>query len=393
MLSRRTTTATLLAGAVLSGAVGGGAVTLADGGGGTTTVTTAAATATPVASSAPSTATARDIYRKASGSVVQITADSTGSASGSESGNGDSPFSSPFGGGSGGQGGQGGSGGSGASEATGTGFVVDSSGLIVTNEHVIDGASKITVTLSNGDDLRATLVGKDTSSDLALLRVSPGSHTLTALKLADDSSVQVGDTAYAIGSPYGLGGTLTTGVVSALNRQIDAPNGFTIAGALQTDAELNPGNSGGPLLNTQGQVIGVNSQVYSSGSSSGGEATGGTGLGFAIPSSTVKRVVAALRADGKVQHAYLGLSMADAPNDGGATVGALSRSGPAADAGLKAGDVITAVDGAKVTDGGDLAAQVAAHAPGDRVTLTVTRSGATKTIHVTLGTQPSQAAA
>jgi putative serine protease PepD len=365
----RKSTAALLAGAVLGGAVGGGAVAaIADGG--STTTTTVAAPATGATTSSTSTTNAAAVYRRVAPSVVQITAVSTGSRGGS-----------PFGDGGGGA----------AGEATGTGFVVDSSGLIVTNEHVVDGASKLTVTLPSGDELEATLVGKDDSSDLAVLRVDPGSHTLTALKLADDSNLAVGDTTYAIGSPFGLQGTLTTGVISQLHRQITAPNGFSISDAIQTDAELNPGNSGGPLLNTDGEVIGVNAQVYGASQTASGEANGGTGLGFAIPSSTVKRVLAAVREGRTVQHAYLGIGIDDTASGNGARLGAVVSGGPAAEAGLKAGDVITQVGSTKVADGDDLAAAIADLRPGDKVTLKVTRHGSSHDVQVTLGTQPAEA--
>ena len=371
----RKSTATLLAGAVLGGAVGGGAVAAIADGGSTTTTTVAGAPAATGATTSATTANTASVYRRAAPSVVQITAASTGSAGGG----------SPFGDG----GGDGGGGGGETGEATGTGFVVDSSGLIVTNEHVIDGASKLTVTLSNGDELKATLVGKDASSDLALLRVDPGSRDLPALQLSDDPGLSVGDTAYAIGSPYGLEGTLTTGVISALHRQITAPNGFSISDAIQTDAELNPGNSGGPLLNAAGEVIGVNAQVYGASQTASGQASGGTGLGFAIPSSTVKRVVAALREGATVQHAYLGVGIDDA--SGGARLGTVASGGPADEAGLQAGDVITQVASTKIGDGDALAAAISGLKPGDKVTVKVTRDGSSQDVQVTLGTQPAQA--
>ena len=220
----------------------------------------------------------------------------------------------------------------------------------MTNEHVVDGASKLTVTLQDGTDIKATLVGKDASTDLALLRVDPGSHALPALTLSDDSGLQIGQEVYAIGSPYALQGTLTTGVISQLHRQITSPNGFSISDAIQTDAELNPGNSGGPLLDAQGQVIGVNAQVYGGSQNASGQATGGTGLGFAIPSSTVKRVVGQLSEGGTIQHAYLGVGIVD--GTGGAKLGTVVSGGPAAKAGLKAGDVITKVGTTKVSSGG-----------------------------------------
>jgi putative serine protease PepD len=173
--------------------------------------------------------------------------------------------------------------------ATGSGVVLSSSGLILTNEHVIDGASTITVSLDgeSGRMRPATVVAQDKSSDLALLRISPSGLTLQPLALAESSATQVGDAAYAIGNPFGLNWTLTTGVVSAVNRQIKAPNEATIGHVIQTDAALNPGNSGGPLINSSGSVIGINSQIASTGSATGGQG-GSTGVGFAISSNTVK---------------------------------------------------------------------------------------------------------
>jgi S1-C subfamily serine protease len=172
--------------------------------------------------------------------------------------------------------------------ATGSGVVLSSSGLILTNEHVIDGASTITVSLDgeSGRMRLATVVAQDKSSDLALLRISPSGLTLHPLALAESNATQVGDAAYAIGNPFGLNWTLTTGVVSAVNRQIKAPNEATIGHVIQTDAALNPGNSGGPLINASGSVIGINSQIASTGSATGGQG-GSTGVGFAISSNTV----------------------------------------------------------------------------------------------------------
>jgi putative serine protease PepD len=173
--------------------------------------------------------------------------------------------------------------------ASGSGIVLSNAGLILTNEHVIDGASAVTVSLDGekGRTRQATVVATDKSSDLALIRISPGGLTLHPLTLADSSSTQVGDAAYAIGNPYGLNWTLTTGIVSALNRQITAPNQATISHVIQTDAALNPGNSGGPLINSSGAVIGINSQIASTASSTGGQG-GSTGVGFAISSATIK---------------------------------------------------------------------------------------------------------
>ncbi|HWI73440.1 MAG TPA: trypsin-like peptidase domain-containing protein [Baekduia sp.] len=174
--------------------------------------------------------------------------------------------------------------------ATGSGFVVSSDGKIITNEHVVDGATSVTVKLgTSSKELTAQVLGADASKDLALLKVD--ATNLHALSFGDSSSLQVGDNVYAIGNPYGLDHTLTSGIVSALNREIEAPDGTPITGAIQTDAALNPGNSGGPLLDADGNVVGVNSQIASSGSSSGGEA-GNVGIGFAIPAKTVQDFIA-----------------------------------------------------------------------------------------------------
>jgi S1-C subfamily serine protease len=361
----RTSTATLLAGAVLGGAVGGGAVAaIADGGSTTTTTVAAAPAATGATAAAPAAHGAAAVYRRVSPSVVQITAVSTGSGDGS-----------PFGDGGGG----------GAGEATGSGFVVDSSGLIVTNDHVVSGASKLTVTLADGAQLKATVVGKDGSSDLALLRVDPGSHTLTALQLSDDSGLAVGDTTYAIGSPYGLQGTLTTGVVSALHREITAPNGFSISNAIQTDAELNPGNSGGPLLDATGRVIGVNSQIKTESGDSN------AGVGFAVPVETIKQVVPQIQSGRKVERAFLGVSNATTDNQSGATVTGVVPGGPAQKAGIRQDDKIVAIDNRPISSSDDVSAAVAAHRPGQQARVTVIRGGNRRTLTVTLGTRPEKA--
>src|SRR3954453_14661365 len=215
---------------------------------------------------------------------------------------------------------------------TGSGFVISNDGYVVTNAHVVEGANgQIKVKVGDGKALDAKLVGQDASTDLALLKVS--ATNLKPLALGDSDSVQVGDPAYAIGNPFGLDRTLTTGVISALQREISSPNGFSIDDVLQTDAAINPGNSGGPLFNGAGQVIGVNSQIESTGSSSSGGQAGNVGIGFAIPSNTVKSVIAQLKATGKVTHAYLGVQTQDGSGSG-AQVAGLTSGGPAAGGGL-----------------------------------------------------------
>jgi putative serine protease PepD len=268
---------------------------------------------------------------------------------------------------------------------TGSGFVISDDGYIVTNAHVIEGANgQIKAKVGDGKTLDAKLVGQDASTDLALLKVD--ATNLKPLALGDSSTVQVGDPAYAIGNPFGLDRTLTTGVISALQRQISSPNGFSIDDVLQTDAAINPGNSGGPLFNAQGQVIGVNSQIESTNSSAGGQA-GNVGIGFAIPSNTVKSVISQLRATGKVQHAYLGVQTQDVQGSG-AQVAQVTAGGPAADAGLQPGDIITSVGGKAVEDSTALSSLVDAHKVGDQVQVQVNRNGSKKTLSVKLGQRP-----
>jgi putative serine protease PepD len=273
--------------------------------------------------------------------------------------------------------------------ATGTGFAITPDGYVVTNAHVIDGASTVTVKVGDGRSTQAKVVGVDQSTDIALLKVDVGDAALATLQLGDSSAVEVGDDVFAIGNPYGLDRTLTTGVVSALQRSIDAPNGFAISNVIQTDAALNPGNSGGPLLDDQGRVIGVNSQIESA-SAAGGQGQN-SGVGFAVPSNTVKRVVEQLRTSGKATHAYLGVSLGNAANDGGASVGQVAAGGPAADAGLQRGDVVTAADGRPVQSSEDLTSAVDAKQPGDSLKLTVQRGSAQRRITVKLGTRPESA--
>ena len=273
---------------------------------------------------------------------------------------------------------------------TGSGFVVSDDGYLVTNAHVVEGANgQIKAKIGDGKTLDAKLVGQDASTDLALLKVD--ASNLKPLALGDSSTVQVGDPAYAIGNPFGLDRTLTTGVISALQRQISSPNGFSIDDVLQTDAAINPGNSGGPLFNAQGQVIGVNSQIESTSNTSDGGQAGNVGIGFAIPSNTVKSVVSQLRASGKVAHAYLGVQTQDGSN-AGAQVAAITSGGPAATGGLQTGDVITSIGGKSVADSTSLSAIVDSHKVGDQVQVQVTRNGAKKTLTVKLGQRPDTTA-
>jgi len=276
--------------------------------------------------------------------------------------------------------------GSAGSGGTGSGFLLDAKGHVVTNDHVVEAGRTYTVRFGeDGKALPAKLIGSDASTDLAVLEVDPTkvSGETKPLQLADSSALRPGDEAIAIGSPFGLSGTVTTGIISALDREIESPNGFPISGVLQTDAAINPGNSGGPLLNASGQVIGVNSQIASSSRQS-------SGVGFAVPVDTVKEVVPKLLSGGEIKYAYMGVSTTTSPNNDGAVVAAITANGPAAGSGLRQGDKITAVAGKKISEPGDLSTAVLEHKPGEKVSLTVVRSGDQRTIEVQLGTRPDQ---
>ena len=269
----------------------------------------------------------------------------------------------------------------------GSGFLMDAKGHVVTNEHVVDGGTEFSVRFGEGGDpLPAKLVGSDASTDLAVLQVDPDKVPAETdpLELASSSQLRPGDVAIAIGSPFGLSGSVTTGIISALDRQIESPNGFPIDGVLQTDAAINPGNSGGPLLDAQGRVIGVNSQIASSSRQS-------SGVGFAVPVDTVKEVVPQLIEGGDLERAFLGVTSAPAPSGEGAVVAAISPIGPAAGTDLRVGDRITAVDGREIKEPGDLSSAILEHKPGDRIELEVVRDGEQRTIDVELGTRPDQA--
>jgi putative serine protease PepD len=272
-------------------------------------------------------------------------------------------------------------------QGSGSGFVLDTRGYILTNEHVVEGAEVVRVRIGESEDLiSARVVGTDASSDLAVIKVDPadakdGLHPLT---LGSSGSVQVGQPAIAIGSPFGLQGSLTTGVISALGRQIQAPNGFQISGALQTDAAINPGNSGGPLLDASGNVIGINAQIETGPSG----ARSNSGVGFAIPIDTAKQAIPSLERGERIRRAYLGVSTADSANGSGAAIAQVVTGGPAAKAGLRAGDRIVKVGGEDVGDSDDVAGRIATHKPGDVVEIVVRRDGKDTTVKVTLGTQP-----
>jgi S1-C subfamily serine protease len=272
----------------------------------------------------------------------------------------------------------------GQAAGSGSGFVIDTAGHVVTNEHVVENGSSFRVRFGeNGDPIPAKLLGADKSNDLAVLQIDPSKvgDGLKPVQLGSSQGLKPGEPTVAIGSPFGLEGTVTSGIVSALDRTIQAPNGFSISGAIQTDAAINPGNSGGPLLDAQGRVIGVNSQIASqSGSNSG--------VGFAIPVDQVKRVIPFLEKGQSVPHAYLGVRSGDTPT-GGAQVGDVVAGGPADKGGIRAGDRVISIGGQPVRGADDLSAAVNDRKPGEKVDVTVERGGQRRTLTVTLGTQPS----
>jgi putative serine protease PepD len=318
-----------------------------------------------------------EIYERAYRGVVEITA----------SGSVESPFGEQ------------------SQRALGSGFVYDEEGHIVTNQHVVDGASSVSVRLWNDRTYDAEVVGSDRSTDLAVLDVDAPASALEPIALGDSSDVEIGDGVVAIGSPFGLEQTVTSGIVSALHRTVTAPNDFSINDTIQTDAAINHGNSGGPLLNAQGRVIGVNAQIES-------ESGGNDGVGFAIPSNTVKSIVSQLVESGQVEHAYLGVGVQEIPDSvaeeldsvEGVALTEVRSDTPAARAGLRAatgsrlvdgqsyptgGDVITAIDGSAVTSSPELQSRIDAKQPGDTISITYVRGGDSRTVQVELASRPS----
>ncbi len=266
---------------------------------------------------------------------------------------------------------------------TGSGFVLDREGYILTNDHVVDGAQTVSVHFNEGAPVAAKVIGADPSTDLALIQVDPAVHKLTPVVLGSSKGIKVGQPAIAIGSPFRLEGTLTTGVISALGRSIKSPNNFSIDGVIQTDAAINPGNSGGPLLDASGKVVGINAQIATSTDSN-------TGVGFAIPIDTAKQVIPQLKSGQTIRRAYLGVETGSAVTGSGAIISRVISGGPADDAGLHAGDRILSVGATKVTGSDDVASAVLKAKPGDEIKVGVRRSGAEQTLTVKLGTRPSQ---
>jgi len=352
-----------------------GVALLVTGRGGNSTPTATMKTATPVVNTtvAASSGSPESVYNSTHSGVVSIISTEGSSAS------------NPFGGGGGG------------GSALGSGIVLDNNGDILTNEHVVDKATKVTVSFDRTPKITRTakVLGTDPSTDLAVIKIDPSGLDLQPLTLADSSSVQIGDAVYALGNPFGYTNSFSQGIVSGLDRSIQAPNGFGIDGAIQTDASINPGNSGGPLLNASGQVIGINAQIATNTSTAGGQGSS-SGVGFAIPVNLAKTVIPQLEQNGKVSHAYLGISTSSVPGSAngtafGATVQSVVTGSPADQAGIQNGDVIKSIAGKQVTTSDDLAAIIAADKPGDKVAVVLSRGGSDKTVDVTLGQQPSQA--
>ena len=344
--------AMVAAAAVIGGGAGAAITTLADDGGSAKTATvTTAGTSSNVANA---DLTVGQIAKAATKSVVEVDATTSGGGQ-----------SFPYGN-------------NGSQSAEGTGFVYDTKGDIVTNQHVVSGANSVRVKFSDGSTYTATVVGSDAATDIAVLHVNAPASKLNPLALADSSKVEVGDGVVAIGNPFGLDGTVTSGIVSAVGREISSPDDTPIAGSIQTDAAINHGNSGGPLLDLRGQVIGITSQIQSEGG-------GNDGVGFAVPSNTVKSIAAQLISNGKAQHALLGVTPTDTAN--GVRIATVKGGSAADDAGLKEGDVITAVGSAKITTSAQIRALIAGKQPGDALTLTIRRDGSSKTVHVTLGSR------
>ncbi len=290
--------------------------------------------------------------------------------------------------------------------ATGSGFVLDKDGYILTNAHVVEGAKEAGVRFTEESALvEAEIVGTDLSTDLAVLKVDPDeAPKLTPLKLGDSTQLRVGDPVIAIGNPFGYDRTVTTGIVSALQRQISAPNNFQIDNVIQTDASINPGNSGGPLIDARGEVVGINSQIATGGSS------GSVGIGFAVPVNTAKQIVPQLKDDGEVERAYLGVTTTSVteqlsrdlnlPVDEGALIQEVVDDAPADEAGLRAGrteiaqgirvggDIIVMVDGQDISRNSDVADAILDNKPGDEVELEYFRGDDRRTTTVKLGERP-----
>jgi putative serine protease PepD len=358
---------------IIGGAVAGGIIALVIASGGNSTKTVTVTTTRPAQQPALPASfnnsskgmTINQIYKSASPGVVDIVVTSQGQNQGG------------FFGGGGGQ-----------QQGEGAGVVYDNKGDILTDEHVVTGATSVKVNFQNGKSYPARVLGTDPSTDVGVIRVDAPASELHPIPFADSSAAQVGDPVVAIGSPFSLPETTTTGIVSQTGRSITAPNNYTIPNAIQTDTAINPGNSGGPLLDASGHVLGLNDQIETNNQTPSGEGSS-SGVGFAIPSNIVARIANQIIGGHQVKHAYVGVSLSG-QSAGGAMVASVQPGTPGAQAGLKAGEVITAVNGKAITTTGQFIATVDNYLPGQTVTLTVKRGGQTENVKVTLGTRPAQ---
>jgi putative serine protease PepD len=309
------------------------------------------------------------VYRRAAPGVVDLTVVSPTAPATPQ------PFGTP--------------GGTGPQTATGTGFLIDRSGDVLTAAHVVADASSITATLPDGTSEKATLLGHDNATDVAVVRLPSVPSSMRPLTMGSVARLQIGSPLAVIGDPFTYERSLSTGVVSGLDRTIQAPNGFTVAHAIQTDATINPGNSGGPVLDAAGDVVGIVDQIATSG------ADQASGVGFAVPIDIVGAELAQLERGETVRHAYLGVSTAgiETTSRPGVVVQSTLRGGPAAAAGIRAGDSITRIDNTPIETSSQLVAAIAAHRPGDRVTVTLTRGSSSQTVKVTLAAEPTTRAA
>jgi putative serine protease PepD len=354
-MKHATRAAALIASAALGAGAALGAYIATEGSSQASTTTVVQATGSPAASTT-TTKSVADIYSASVAGIVEIRVRST--ATGQDVG----PFGPQ----------------QQTQQAQGTGFEIDNKGDIATNAHVVADATSITVETNDGKTYSATLVGSDTTTDVAVIHIDASADDLHPLSFGDSTALRVGDPVIAIGDPYGLADSVSAGIVSALHRTITSPNNHPIDDAIQTDAAINHGNSGGPLFNDQGQVVGITSQIYADQSTSGN-----VGIGFAVPSATVEKITAELIAHGKASHPYLGVYLETA--GGGARITKVTSGSPAAGAGLSSGDVITSIDGHHVSSSDDVVTRISELAPGDSVTLTVEQGGASHQLHITLG--------
>jgi putative serine protease PepD len=359
---------------ILVGAVAGGAIALAVAGGGSTHSTTtviqpASGARIPTSLSgglgSSKGMTINQIFRQDGPGVVDITVTAQTQ----------SPGFGFFGGGTE------------QTEGEGAGVVYDTKGDILTDEHVVAGATSVTVTFENGTKVGAHVVGTDPSTDVAVIHVDVPSSDLHPIAFANSGAAQVGDPVVAIGSPFSLPETVTAGIVSAVGRSITAPNNFTITGAIQTDAAINPGNSGGPLLDGSGRVLGLNDQIETNNQTPSGEGSS-SGVGFAIPSNMVAHIADELIAGQPVRHAFVGVLL-NSTTTGGAQVTQVESGSPAAKAGLRNNDLVTAIDGKAIASTQQFIETIDTYAPGQTVTLTVKRGGSTTQIRLVLGTRPN----